>query len=208
LSPELFQIHALAGVEVEGKERDIVKAIRRSLKNDNLEESVTKAVRDLRKDRTRGMVRSAEWAEEEGLLLFRGKIYVPKDHDLRRRIVAQHHDMQITGHAGRWKTLEMVSRNYWWPRMSKFIGLYVLTCNRCLHTKLHCHLPIGELHPLETPAEQWDTLSVDFIVKLPESNGYDAIMVVVDTLGKRVHFTPTHTTINAEGAARLFLHDV
>jgi transposase InsO family protein len=51
-------------------------------------------------------------------------------------------------------------------------------------------------------------ISVDFIVELPESHGYDAIMCVVDSLTKRAHFIPTHTTINAEGTALLFLKEV
>jgi len=51
-------------------------------------------------------------------------------------------------------------------------------------------------------------LSVDFVVKLPESSGHDAIMTVVDFVSKRVHFVPTHTTVTVEGAARLFLHNV
>jgi hypothetical protein len=44
-------------------------------------------------------------------------------------------------------------------------------------------------------------ISVDFIVELPESCGYDAIMNVVDSVTKHVHFIPMHTTITAEGAA-------
>jgi transposase InsO family protein len=51
-------------------------------------------------------------------------------------------------------------------------------------------------------------ISIDFIVELPESHGYDAIMCIVDSLTKCAHFIPTHTTINAEGTALLFLKEV
>jgi hypothetical protein len=67
---------------------------------------------------------------------------------------------------------------------------------------------MGQLHPSETPEALWDIISVNFIVELPESHGYDAIMCIVDSLTKCAHFIPTHTTINAEGTALLFLKEV
>jgi hypothetical protein len=197
LTPELFQIHVLAGVRLEGDERNILREVRRSLKDDMQEESVAKAARELQKDKGRGTVKSAEWSESDGLLMFCGKIYVPKDRELRHHIIEQHHDMCITGHAGCFKTLELVSCNYWWPQMSHYIGIYVKHCDLCNRTKVQHQRPIGELHPSETPETPWHTISVDFIVKLLESHGYNTIMCVVDSLTKRAHFIPMHTTINA-----------
>jgi len=46
------------------------------------------------------------------------------------------------------------------------------------------------------------------VVELLESSGHDAVMTIVDSVSKRVHFIPTHTTVTAEEAARLFLHYV
>jgi hypothetical protein len=85
LSLELFQIHALSGTRLEGDERNILQDVRCSLCNDTQEESVVKAAGELRKDKGRGTVKSVEWSESEGLLMFRGKIYVCKDRELRHQ---------------------------------------------------------------------------------------------------------------------------
>jgi len=92
--------------------------------------------------------------------------------------------------------------------MSRYIGQYVSICNLCLWTKPWRHSPVGELQPLSVPDARWDMLSVDFVVELRESSRHDAVMTVVDSVSKRVHFVPMHTTVTAEGAARLFLHHV
>jgi hypothetical protein len=138
LAPELFRIHTLAGVRLEGDECNILREVRRSLRDDVQEELVAKAARELQKDKGRGTIKSAEWSESDGLLMFCGKIYVPNDRDLRRHIVEQHHDTHIVGHAGHFKTLELVSRNYWWPQMSCYISIYVKHCDLCNRTKVQC----------------------------------------------------------------------
>ena len=92
--------------------------------------------------------------------------------------------------------------------MSRYIGQYVGTCDLCLRTKPIRQAPVGELHLLRIPDSRWDTLSVDFVVELPLSSGHDAVMTVVDSVSKRAHFILTHTTVTAEGAVRLFLHQV
>jgi hypothetical protein len=136
LAPELFQIHMLAGARLKGNKRNILQEVRLSLRDNVQEESVAKAARELWKDKGRGTIKSAKWSKSDGLLMFYGKIYVPNDRDLRRRIVEQHHNMHIAGHAGCFKTLELVSRNYWWPQMSRYISTYVNTCDLCNRTKV------------------------------------------------------------------------
>ena len=68
--------------------------------------------------------------------------------------------------------------------MSRYVGQYVKTCDPCLWTKIQRRRPTGELHPLLIPEGRWDVISVDFIVELPDAHGYNAVMNVVDSVGK------------------------
>jgi len=92
--------------------------------------------------------------------------------------------------------------------MSWYVGQYVSHCDLCARTKAQRHLPVGELQPLAIPEERWDAISVDFISELPESGGYDAIMVAVNSVGKQSHFVETVTTVTAAGAANLYVRNV
>ena len=82
LTPELFQVRALEAVTISGEERNTLRDVRWALKDGKLEDSVATAAKGLKQDKSRGQIRSAEWVEDNGLLLYRGKIYVPNDPDL------------------------------------------------------------------------------------------------------------------------------
>jgi hypothetical protein len=98
--------------------------------------------------------------------------------------------------------------NWRQAQWSLYIGEYCKTCDLCLRTKAQKRPPMGELKPLPIPEGRWDVASVDFIVELPESQGHDTIMVVVDSVRKQAHFIETHTKVTALGAAWLYLQDV
>ena len=92
--------------------------------------------------------------------------------------------------------------------MSRYIGHYVSTCDMCLHTKMIRQPLMGELHPLPIPDAPWDTVSVDFITELLESNGQDSIMVVVDSVTKWSHFVSTVTTLSSARMAQLYVRHI
>jgi len=137
-----------------------------------------------------------------------GKVYVPKDEKLRAEIIRLYHDMLIGGHGGQWKTVELVTHNFWWPGITKEVKRYVEGCNACQYNKNHTEQPAGKLMPNSIPEKPWTHISADFITKLPLVQGYDSILVVVDQLTKMVHFIPTTEKTSAEGLARLFRDNV
>lgn len=149
-----------------------------------------------------------EWNEEEGLLLYRGRVVIPSDPEIQRRVVQLHHDNPALGHPGRWKTLELVSRNYWWSGMSTFVKNYVDACDLCLRTKTFPAKPMGPLQPNQAPEGPWQIITADLITGLPEVDGYNAMAVVVDRFTKQVHISPTTDTVTAEGLADIYLRDV
>jgi hypothetical protein len=133
-----------------------------------------------------------------------GRVYVPKDAQLRHDLLHAHHDSPVAGHPGRWKTLELVSRNYWWPGISRYVSNYVKGCDRCNRTKIFPTSPPGRLKPNVVPSKCWQTVTVDLISGLPDSHGFDAIWVAVDRLSKRIHVAPTTGEVDSIGVARLF----
>jgi len=104
-------VRALKGVELTGIEQKILSDIHKGNWNGDQEKPIAKAARELRRS-TNGTVHFSEWSNIDGLLWFRGKIYVPQSLNLCRQIVTLCHDTHIAGHPGHWKTLELVSRNY------------------------------------------------------------------------------------------------
>jgi len=88
---------------------DLLKKVRESkAKNDE----VIKAVEEMKRAGVK-MLRDEEWREEDGLILKEEKVYVPKDKELRTEIIRLHHDTPVGGHGGQWKTVELVTRNFW-----------------------------------------------------------------------------------------------
>ena len=147
--------------------------------------------------------------DRDGILFTRsGKMYVPEDRDLRMEIVRLHHDTPIPGHPGTEKTLELMQRSYTWPGMPALVKDYVSRCDRCARFKGTNQAPSGKLKPLDTPPGPWKEISTDFITALPESEGFDSILVVVDRFSKEVEFISCTKSVSALDTAKLYLRHV
>ena len=134
---------------------------------------------------------------------------MPDYDSLKAALLKCYHDHPIAGHMGRNATIERLSQDYYWRGMVSYVEKWSTRCPRCRRVKSNREGHHGPLRPLDVAQRAWRDLSMDFIVKLPESQGHDAIFVVVDRLTKYKHFIPCkekHT--GAEHVAQMYLDRV
>ena len=140
--------------------------------------------------------------EKEGLLVKGTRIFVPDT--ARAEVLKEYHDSPLAGHPGSTKTVDLVRRRYWWPNIFADTRAYVRGCDKCQRSKPVRERRAKVLHPNEVPEAPWQIVTVDLIGELPESNGYNAICVVVDRFSKQMHAIPTTTKLSAEGMAKIY----
>ncbi|KAF8751562.1 hypothetical protein RHS01_08343 [Rhizoctonia solani] len=184
-------------------ELEIVTEIREKLKDDPSLEPIIQFLTedaDNAPPSIRKAYRDYDW--EEDLLWYRGKLVVPDSEFIKERLLKEFHDSPLAGHPGQQRTLELLSRNYWWPGMKSSAKEWVECCPTCQANR-RAHAPVISLKPLEVPPFPFHTISYDFITGFPKSNGYNAILVVIDSFSKFGHFIPTTKKVTAKGLADL-----
>ncbi|QRV83345.1 Retrotransposable element Tf2 protein [Ceratobasidium sp. AG-Ba] len=187
-------------------EIDIISMIRESLSDD---ESLTTLIESTKKKEDlppsiRKQYDKYEWKED--LLWYEGRIVIPENKEIRLAILEMHHDNPIAGHQGQARTLELISRRYYWPAMKQQVNRFVETCEICQRSK--GHKQYAPPKPLPIPQKPWEDIAYDFIVKLPESQGMDSILVVINRFSRQAYFIPCLESTNAEGVADLFVKEV
>ena len=104
--------------------------------------------------------------------------------------------------------MELVTRNYWWPGVTRDVRRYMEGCNLCQKMKNRTEEIAGKLKLQEVLEKPWTYLTVDFITKLPVVAGKNTILVVYDRLLKMTHFVATMKGTSAKELARLFRDNV
>jgi len=84
-------------------------------------------------------------------MLKKGKVYMSKDKELRTEIIQLHHDTPVGGHREQWKMVKLVTRNFWWPGVTKEVKRYVEGCDSCQQNKNQVAAPAGKLMPNQVP---------------------------------------------------------
>jgi hypothetical protein len=157
---------------------------------------------------------SIERDEELGRTTWRdkeGRLIVPPDDALKRRILREYHDHWGVGHPGHNETIRKVQNNYFWPLQRAWIDQYVKGCATCQQNKNLMHVtktPLYKITMLEN-ASPFTQIAMDLIIGLPLSQGYDTILTIVDHgCSRGAIFLPCKTTITGPQIAQLYYEHI
>ena len=126
---------------------------------------------------------------------------------LVQQLLQQYHDHVTAGHPGIKNMLHALAQDFWWPTMKAFIMGYVKGCAVCQSTKpntVHAKIPLLPITS-ERGTLPFQVVAMDLITDLPESQGKDTILTIVDhDCSKAAIFIPCTKMITAEGLASLY----
>ncbi|QRV99116.1 Reverse transcriptase (RNA-dependent DNA polymerase) [Ceratobasidium sp. AG-Ba] len=122
------------------------------------------------------------------------------------------HAHSILAHLGTRKTLSWLRTQVWWKTMVKDVRDYCESCHTCAVSKTSTQKPLGLLQAMPVPSYLWQSIGVDFVGPLPESETrygkFDMITTVIDNLSRMVHLIPTKQEYTARDVAEIVFEHV
>lgn len=146
---------------------------------------------------------------ENGTMKFKGRWCVPNDPFLKDEIMKEAHNTPYSVHPGGSKMYKDLKLSFWWPGMKKDVAEFVAKCLVCQKVKIEHQRPGGLLQPLPIPAWKFDSVSMDFVMGLPNAaGGLNAVWVIVDRLTKVARFIPMKKTWSMEQMAEAYSNEI
>lgn len=143
-----------------------------------------------------------------GVIKYKDRIWVGRNELAQRHILQALHASALEGHSGIHATYHRVKTMFAWPQMKAAVTSFVQACQICQQAKTeHVKLP-GLLQPLPVPTQAWQSVSLDFIEGLPNSNSYDVLLVVIDRFSKYAHFIPLSHPYTTLQVAQAYMNNV
>lgn len=145
---------------------------------------------------------------QQGVLRYKGRIWVGSNPALQHRILTALHASAIGGHSGIQVTYSQVKRLFAWIGLKRAVQTFVTDCAVCKQAKSERVRYPGLLQPLPVPDQAWETVSLDFIEGLLKSSGFDCNLIVVDKFSRYAHFLGLAHPFTAFDVALLYLNNV
>jgi hypothetical protein len=140
-----------------------------------------------------------------GLILFKGRVYVAASSSSRRAILELVHG---AGHEGVYKTLHRLRADFHFPNDRRVVQDFVRSCAVCQRNKTEHLQPGGLLQPLGVPSAVWQDVAMDFIEALPKVHGKSVILTMVDRFSKAAHCIPLGHPYTSTSVAHAFFAEI
>ena len=132
--------------------------------------------------------------DEDKLLYYEDQVYILPNKKLQEQLLNNNYDAPIAGHPRVFKTYKLINWYYWWLSQLKDIKTYIEGCSTCQQNKASRQKKATPLNPHPLPESPWESILLDIIGLLPESNGFNAILSVIDQFSKMIHLIPSPAT--------------
>uniref|UniRef100_A0A453NRI9 Reverse transcriptase n=1 Tax=Aegilops tauschii subsp. strangulata TaxID=200361 RepID=A0A453NRI9_AEGTS len=150
----------------------------------------------------------SEYTIHAGIIRYKGKILVGNNAALRTKLIQALHSSPVGGHSGVRATYQRIKNIFHWPGLKQEVEKFTAACPICQRAKHeHCLQP-GLLDPLPVADMAWQHVTMDFIEGLPNSQGKEVIMVVVDRFTKYAHFIPLAHPYSVLTVAQAFVDQI
>ena len=138
----------IAAVQMQTMNETFLHRIRMAGKDDD---TLTERKGELSRMKERNEQLPKNWELEDGLIYYKNRLFIPSNEELLTEIAKGCHDSKVAGHFGQEKTLELVTRNFYWEKLTDWINDYFRSCDECQHNKSPRHTKYGLHQPMEVP---------------------------------------------------------
>jgi hypothetical protein len=200
LKPNHLQIYTLTTIHVTSS--PLVQQICDAMPQDFFSHDIRQQLNDYKSFDPKNHLNNFQF--KNVLLYYKDLCYVPSG-PLCLQVLQARHDLPSVGHFSFNQIMELISRDFWWPKMWKLVKEYINSCDTCSWSKVPRHRPHGLLQPLSIPLVPWTSISLDFITDLPISKSFDSILIIIDRFTKMAHFIPCSKNITGKRNYKTFL---
>jgi hypothetical protein len=104
-------------------------------------------------------------SQNKGLLYYQNRFWIPES--IYTDLIKEVHTQPLVDHPGVAKTLALLKRQFYWPRIDKEVLYYINNYHDYQYTKAFTDIYNSMLIPLLIPQQPWQDLSLDFVTGLP-----------------------------------------
>ena len=100
----------------------------------------------------------------------------------------------LANHGGFYRTYNRLVSSVYIRQLVKRLRRYIAHCLDYQVFQITRHSPFSSLNLLSTPSIPFYIVIIDFIIKLPEAEGFNILLIITDKFTKKVVLEPGKNT--------------